>query len=530
MVVRKSTVASRFTCALTTVVVVLLLVGGGHVSVAQTPTTTIQNGGDHLRLQLNYDGGLYVPGTYNPDSPADSIPAAGAGTRMMWYPAKAAFRAGRITSPPGDDWDPENIGVHSVAFGEDTRASGYSSMAVGLFSEATNTGALAVGAFGPTASGYSAVALGEETAAIGDHATAMGEYTTAATSNSLTIGECNSANATSDNSLFVAGNGSALDCESGFSGSDALVLKKNGNLSISGVFEGEPTGNTFAGHFRGNKDQTDADGPDSHIALIENTNSGISASGLAIQTGRDTNPVGGNNFLTFYDGDGDPVGHVDGNGSGGVNFESGGADYAEELPVAQGASIPAPTELVGVQAGSIGLDTDGADRVMVVSSAPAVTGNTTPANTGDDVRRVPVAFVGQVPVKVRGTAQVGDLIVASGHDDGTARAVAPTQYRRSKHGPIAGQAWTAKSTSEVGTVTLAVGLGTGGVLAQQLEAERQRNDEQAKRIANLEQRLTALENTRSTTAGVSSSWILGGTIALLLLGGGIGAVLRRRRW
>jgi hypothetical protein len=142
---------------------------------------------------------------------------------------------------------------------------------------------------------------------------------------------------------------------------------------------------------------------------------------------------------------------------------------------------------------------------------------------------VDVAFVGQVPVRLRGAAEVGDLIVASGQDDGTARAVAPDQYRRSEHGPIAGQAWSAKSASGVGTVTVAVGLSTGDLLAQQLEEEQARNDRQEQRIDALEKRLTELENSHtSVLAGLPGSWLIGGVLALLFLGGGIGTVLRRQ--
>ena len=51
-----------------------------------------------------------------------TIPATGAGTRMMWYPAKAAFRAGKVV---GTEWDDANIGASStITGGEDNAASG----------------------------------------------------------------------------------------------------------------------------------------------------------------------------------------------------------------------------------------------------------------------------------------------------------------------------------------------------------------------------------------------------------------------
>ena len=42
------------------------------------------------------------------------IPKEGAGTRMMWYPKKAAFRAGKVDAT---QWSDANIGNDSVAMG-----------------------------------------------------------------------------------------------------------------------------------------------------------------------------------------------------------------------------------------------------------------------------------------------------------------------------------------------------------------------------------------------------------------------------
>lgn len=49
---------------------------------------------------------------------------SGAGTRMIWYPRKAAFRAGSIN---GTQWDDANVGSYSVAFGQNNKASGLNS-------------------------------------------------------------------------------------------------------------------------------------------------------------------------------------------------------------------------------------------------------------------------------------------------------------------------------------------------------------------------------------------------------------------
>ena len=171
----------------------ILLVG---TAFGQTPTTTIQNGNADTRLELNYDGGFYIPGTFDPAAPADSIPATGAGTRLMWYPAKAAFRAGRVfdntafgTGVDGRTfWNPANVGNYSVAFGNNTTASGDMSFAAGINTAASEKGAAAIG-LGTEASGEAAIATGKNTSAFQENATAMGEGTTASGRNATAMGD-----------------------------------------------------------------------------------------------------------------------------------------------------------------------------------------------------------------------------------------------------------------------------------------------------------------------------------------------------
>ena len=176
----------------------ILLVG---TAFGQTPTTTIQNGNADTRLELNYDGGFYIPGTFGPTAPADSIPATGAGTRLMWYPAKAAFRAGRVgLFKDGTQWDASKVGRYSVAFGVDTKASGdYSAAmgtettasgqyatAAGIRATASGNGATAMGI--RTTSGFSATAMGYETTASGGQSTALGYGTTASAQAATAVG------------------------------------------------------------------------------------------------------------------------------------------------------------------------------------------------------------------------------------------------------------------------------------------------------------------------------------------------------
>jgi hypothetical protein len=146
---------------------------------------------DGVRASTN---GFAVTGTLN----TGSIPATGAGVRLMWYPGKAAFRAGRVQ---GTHWDDASVGMLSVAFGDNTRASGERSTAMGGQTTASGQTSTAMGhqtsaggnfstamGFSTTASGGSSTAMGHLTAASGNFSTAMGDRTVASGEISTAIG------------------------------------------------------------------------------------------------------------------------------------------------------------------------------------------------------------------------------------------------------------------------------------------------------------------------------------------------------
>jgi trimeric autotransporter adhesin len=146
------------------------------------------------RFVVDSAGGLVARGTYG----RGTIPATGVGTRLMWYPREAAFRAGRVT---GTQWDGANIGTNSVATGENTTASGGASTAMGHITTASGGGSTAMGSIttasgdfstamggGTTASGAVSTAMGHITTASGGGSTAMGSYTTASGSISTAMG------------------------------------------------------------------------------------------------------------------------------------------------------------------------------------------------------------------------------------------------------------------------------------------------------------------------------------------------------
>lgn len=104
------------------------------------------------------DGFLLGGGAYDGGISSGGLPAEGAGTRMMWYPSKASFRAGYVD---GTQWDDANIGYFSVAMGQGVRASGDNSVALGVRS---------------TAAGSSTFAAGEDNAATGAASVALGYH------------------------------------------------------------------------------------------------------------------------------------------------------------------------------------------------------------------------------------------------------------------------------------------------------------------------------------------------------------------
>ncbi|HLL82938.1 MAG TPA: tail fiber domain-containing protein [Longimicrobium sp.] len=123
---------------------------------AQTPDSVIaaSYSGNSL-FRVNVDGGTTFGGSYDAGF-SSRIPIEGSGTRLMWYPGKAAFRAGYIN---GTQWDDANIGNYSIAIGENVRASGDNGVALGVRSTAANVSSVAIGEDN-TASGAASVALG----------------------------------------------------------------------------------------------------------------------------------------------------------------------------------------------------------------------------------------------------------------------------------------------------------------------------------------------------------------------------------
>ena len=203
-----------------------------------------------------------------------TLPISGPGSRLMWLPGKAAFRAGTTS---GSSWNASNIGLGSfatgfnnTASGENSTAIGFSTTASGIYSFSAGSSSVASGgtsvalgvlsiasgpnstamgrsteasgtystAFGSNtnASGGISTAMGLGTTASGDVTTTMGFETIASSYASLSLGRFNdNINTSSFNTwvvtdpLLIIGNGT-----SNVARSNAFVVYKNGNTDING--------------------------------------------------------------------------------------------------------------------------------------------------------------------------------------------------------------------------------------------------------------------------------------------------------
>ena len=89
------------------------------------------------------DSAVLFTGPYPlPSTITTPPPVSGPGTRFMWYPAKAALRAGTVED---DSWDMNNIGNYSFAFGLSSKASSEQSYAFGRLAKAMSYGSISIG-------------------------------------------------------------------------------------------------------------------------------------------------------------------------------------------------------------------------------------------------------------------------------------------------------------------------------------------------------------------------------------------------
>jgi hypothetical protein len=218
------------------------------------------------RLHVDDSSVVFTGPAVLPTTPGDP-PISGAGTRMMWYADKGAFRVGQMRDIGSGSalWDKQNIGLTSFACGFSTKASGNSAFSAGQATEATGYGSTAFGQYTKAtgansfASGYFSEAIGStsfasgnRSKAIGDNSSSFGYGGQANGDLSTAFGLFNLSNAYASfgigqlndpiiaetdiigattwrptDPLFVVGNGTAT------SRSNAFIIAKNGETGIN---------------------------------------------------------------------------------------------------------------------------------------------------------------------------------------------------------------------------------------------------------------------------------------------------------
>ncbi|MBN2542094.1 hypothetical protein JXI42_04445 [bacterium] len=236
-------------------------------------------------------------------------------------------------------------------------------------------------------------------------------------------------------------------------------------------------------------EEINADGtPPNHVALIENSSTGTNGDVLALQVNNSENPGTSQNYITFFKGDDTSVGEIEGNGAGGVSYVSAAGDYAEMLPRFKNSESIEAGDIVGIFNGKVTLSTEGAHQLLPVSTAPIILGNT-PYEEKRESYEI-IAFMGQVPVKVKGKVQAGDFILPSGDNDGVGIAVSPENLRLEQITEIAGQAWESSGEEGIRLVNVAVNLpGNYRIAFRKLVDENMRLNS---RIERLEAELQSL--------------------------------------
>ena len=141
----------------------------------------------------------------------------------------------------------------------------------------------------------------------------------------------------------------------------------------------------------------------------------------------------------------------------GIVYHSGSADYAEWLPKKNNTDEFIAGQVIGVKNGQVSLKTETADHIFVISTQPAVLGNMPPEGRTENHEKV--AFLGQVPVLIKGKVNLGDYVVASGKNDGLAISISKNDISPADLSKVIGVAWDeATNPNAINSVNVALGI------------------------------------------------------------------------
>lgn len=175
---------------------------GNDIYNSNTRNVGIGTGSPLAKLHVADSAVVFTGSVTEPaPSPGVTIPVQNAGTRMLWYPQKAAFRAGYVN---GTNWNKENIGLFSVALGHNTMAAGDHSFAAGKSNYTFGISSFTLGenniangvysaalGYGNAANGIAAQSLGWANQATGNYSMAVGSGNQSSGENSVALGSSN---------------------------------------------------------------------------------------------------------------------------------------------------------------------------------------------------------------------------------------------------------------------------------------------------------------------------------------------------
>jgi len=168
-----------------------ILDSGGWTTDSSTKTTIMYKVGigtrePEFKLSLDNDGGILAKGTFGSGTNVFNVVKFPETSHMIWYPRKAAFRAGIAY----DQWDEPNIGPYSFGAGSYTKATADSSIALGSSTVASGLYSTAIGS-GSMAAGRASTAIGASSSASGYGSTSIGYYSSATNQYSIAFGQQN---------------------------------------------------------------------------------------------------------------------------------------------------------------------------------------------------------------------------------------------------------------------------------------------------------------------------------------------------
>ncbi|EOG6896796.1 hypothetical protein ACLH3T_002163 [Flavobacterium psychrophilum] len=181
----------------------------------------------------------------------------------------------------------------------------------------------------------------------------------------------------------------------------------------------------------------------------------------------------------------------------GVTYSSGSADYAEWLEKTNTKEVFSPGDIVGIKNGKITKNTTNAEQILAISTKPAVLGNVPDENVKENFEKV--AFMGQIPIKIKGESKLGNYIIASGKNDGYGYSISPENINPLHYKNIIGIAWSNILINKYGEkfVNTSIGI-TTKIMSELAEKHEERITNLENRFAKLEGKLNLSENTEET--------------------------------